>query len=144
MADPYVRTYDPKLVTVTFMGLVLSGFAEGTFITAKPAGPAFKRKRGGTGTVDRVNTNTFELDIELALKQTAEDNGDLSTIAAADALSNTGKGVFQIKDLGGTTLVYAPQAWISESATVDMGDDLTPRKWKFETGPASKFVGGNF
>lgn len=144
MPNPHVKTYDPKLVVVTFMGMVITGFAEGSFITAKPTGPAFKRKRGGAGDVDRVNTNTFELDIELALKQTADSNGDLSTIGIADQVANAGKGEFQIKDLGGSTLVYAPEAWIAESAAVELGDDLTPRKWKFETGPADKFVGANY
>lgn len=144
MANPTVKTYDPKQVVVSFMGLVITGWAEGTFITVKRAGAGFKRKRGATGDVDRVNTNTFELDIEFNLKQTADSNGDLSVIAAADQLANTGKGPFQIKDLGGTSLGYAPEAWIEQGADLEMGDDLSPRKWKLQTGPAEMFVGGNF
>ena len=141
--DPTVRTYDPKLVIVTFMGLVITGYAEGTFLNAKPSGPAFGHKKGADGSIDRVNKNNLDLEIELTLKQTAPSNGDLSVIHQADKLLNTGKGPFKIKDLNGTTLVFAPEAWIEQAPDAAFGDDLTPRTWKFHTGPAEAFIGGN-
>ena len=141
--DTSVKTYDPKLVVLTFMGIIISGYADGTFINAKASGPAFKHKKGADGSVDRVNTNTWDLDIDVTLKQTANSNGDLSTIFLADKLSNAGKGELKIKDLNGTSLIFAPQAWITDGPDGAFSDDLTNRVWKLHTGPAEVFIGTN-
>lgn len=143
LPSPTTSTFDPKLVTISFMGIVLSEFADGTFVTVKQARPSFKRKVGAQGSTERINSNAFEYDIEFVLQQTSPSNGDLSAIALADKLTNSGKGELQVSDLGGTSKFFAASAWIETPADMALGDDLNNKTWKLHTGLGELFNGGN-
>lgn len=141
--DPVVRTYDPKLIVVTFGGIIFTGFMSGTFVTVTQNGEDFTKDKGADGTVDRVNNNADDYAVACTIKQTSLTNDALSLVRATDKLSNTGKLPFQIKDLNGTSLFFAAQAWIRKAPDPDYGDALTGREWGFDTGPAAQFIGGN-
>jgi hypothetical protein len=144
MADNTVRTYDPKKVVVIFGGVIFSGFAEGTFIVRAPSsGPAFEKVRGADGGVDRVNKNSNDYTISVTLKRTSPTNAALSAILNADKASNTGKFPLIIKDLNGTDLFTAPQAWIQDDPSAEESDSMPNREWNFDTGIASNVVGGS-
>lgn len=147
MLDPVVRTYDPKLIIVTFtvpgLPVIFTGFAAGTFLTVTQNGDDFEKERGADGTVDRINKNADDYSIDVVIKQTSLTNDTLSAIRTLDKVSNLGKGIFLIKDLNGTTLFSAPQTWIRKAPDPDHGDALASRTWGFDTGPASQFIGGN-
>lgn len=143
MADNNVRTYDPKQVIATFGPVILSGYMSGTFITVTRNGDLFEKDKGADGSVDRINRNANDFRISVMLKQTSNINDALSLIVAADIRSNTGKLPFIIKDLQGTTLFVAPQAWIAADPNDEYSDALTGREWQFDTGAAVKFTGGN-
>lgn len=143
MKDPKVRTYDPKKVIVTFGTIVMTGFAAGTFITITRNGDVFEKERGADGTVDRINKNATDFSIAMTIKQTSITNDLLSTVMIADINSNSGIFPFTVKDLGGTELFFAGQAWIAKDPDDELSDSLTPREWRFDTGPATKFTGGN-
>ena len=143
MADLTVRTYDPKMVVVTFGTLPISGYADGTFIKIKRSGDAFGKKKGAGGDVERVNKNQGDFEVSLTLQQTASANKELSAILAADQVSNAGVFPLTVKDLLGETLFYAPQAWIRVDPEAEFGDDLNAREWTLDTGIATNLVGGN-
>lgn len=141
--DPIVRTYDPKAIVVTFGPVILTGFAEGTFVAITRNGNKFEKVRGADGGVDRVNKNANDFGVTMTLKQTSLSNDALSAIMIQDGLSNTGKYPLTVKDLLGTTLFFAAQAWIAKDPDDELSDEMSPREWLFETGIASKFTGGN-
>ena len=141
--DLQVRSYDPKQVFVTFGVLPLSGFAEGTFISIERSGDLFEKSRGADGSIDRVNKNAFDFSVTLTLKQTSPSNDGLSAVVVADQLTNAGVFPLTVKDLNGTTLFVAPQAWIAADPTTELADTLSSREWRFDTGPAERFTGGN-
>ena len=143
MPDLTVRTYDPKKVVVSLGPYVLTGFNDGTAIKIKRSGKLFEKKVGMDGTVDRINKNRTDFDVELVLKQTSPLNAILSGLAAADALSNDGVLNLTIADLSGLSLFEAPQAWCAEDPEVEYGDTLGGRAWKFETGAGANLIGGN-
>jgi len=144
MPDPIVRTYDPKQVVLTFGAILITGYASGTFINAERSNsPTFEKERGADGTVDRVNKNALDLTITLTVKQTSLVNAALSEAHAADQLTNKGIRPLLLKDLNGTTLISAAQAWIENDANVEFADVLSGREWVFATGPAEKVTGGN-
>lgn len=143
MANILVRTYDPKMVTISFLGQTLSGFADGTFITITRSGNLFNKKKGAAGDVERINTNALDFSVELTLQQTAASNQVLSGLANADSVGNVGVGPLQVKDLNGDTLFLAPQAWIAKDPDVTYGDDTNGRTWLFETGDAGLNLAGN-
>lgn len=143
MIDPIVRTYDPKLIIVTFSGIIFTGFSAGTFLTITQNGDDFTKEKGADGTVDRVNNNSNDYSIEVVLKQTSLTNDALSALQLIDKTTNAGKLPFLVKDLNGTTLFACAQSWIAKAPDPDYGDALASRTWRFETGIAEQFIGGN-
>lgn len=142
-ADPNVRTYDPKLVIVTFGTIIAGGYAEGTFITITQNGNSFEKTRGADGGVDRVNKNASDYSATLVLKRTSLTNDLFSAIAIADKAANAGKYPLTVKDLNGTSLFFAEQAWIAKEPDPEDGDTIANREWRFDTGIAAQFIGGN-
>ena len=142
-ADVFTRTYDPKLIVVTFGPVIFTGYNEGTFLTITRNGDNFEKSKGADGTVDRVNKNSNDFSVAVTLKQTSLTNDLLSAILQADTVANTGKYPLTVKDLNGTTLFFAAQAWIAKDPDNEYSDELTGREWRFDTGIAIKFTGGN-
>ena len=143
MADKTVRTFNPAQIIITFGAIIMSGFADGTFLTITGNGDRFEKRRGADGTIDRINKNNFDYEVVLTLMQTSITNKNLSIIMQADQLSNAGILPLTIKDLNGDTLFFAPQAWIAKDPDDEFGDSLGNREWKFQTGMAEKLTGGN-
>lgn len=143
MADTKVRTYDPKKIIVVFGPVIMTGFAEGTVVSIAQNGDNFEKVKGADGGVDRVNKNANDHAITVTLKQTSISNDALSVIAIADAAANAGIYPLTIKDLNGTSLFFAEQAWIAKSPDDEFGDAMSNREWRLDTGIAEKFTGGN-
>ena len=143
MLDPIVRTYDPKFIVITFGAIIFTGFAEGTFVQVVRNGDKFEKSKGADGSIDRVNKNAFDFRVTATLKQTSLTNDLLSVVSESDALTNLGMLPLTIKDLKGTTLFFAPQAWVAKDPEDEYSDSLSPRTWEFDTGVATKFTGGN-
>jgi hypothetical protein len=141
--DKKVRTYDPKLVRVTWGTIVFTGYADGTFISVAQNGDGFEKVRGADGAVDRINKNANDYAVTLTLKQTSLTNDALSLIAFADKESNTGVLPLTITDNGGNTLFFAESAWVGKEPDSEFSSDLSNREWRIDTGPARKFDGGS-
>lgn len=138
-----VATYDPKQIIIAFGALVLSGFSDGTFVKITRSGDAFEKKRGADGSVERVNKNAFDFGVSVTLQQTSAVNALLSAALTADQISNLGVLPLTIKDLNGTSLFEAPQAWIKKDPEAEYADTTGGREWQFETGPGAYLCGGN-
>lgn len=143
MADATVRNYSPAEVKMTFGTAIVSGFADGTFIKAVRAGDAFEKKRGADGSIERINKHIFDFEVELVLKRTSPFNAVLSGMLADDQLTGLGILPLSIKDGSGESLFFAPQAWIKKDGDMEFSDSLGNITWKFDTGPATAFHGGN-
>jgi len=139
-----VQTYDPHKVIITFGGIPLTGYADGTFISAKPSADRFTRKVGADGEVGRARGADRTHEVTLTLLQVSPSNDYLSTVLAADALSNAGVLPLQIADLSGTTLQFWDAAWIKTPPSMDDGKEIADRQWVFDTGQiVLENIGGN-
>ena len=141
--DLTVKTYDPKMVVITFGVIPISGYAEGTFVSVNRSGDAFVKSKGAGGDVERINKNQGDFEVTVTLQQTATVNAELSAALAADQVTNAGVLPLTIEDKLGQTLFEAPQAWIRKDPDWEDGDDLNSREWTFDTGIAVNLVGGN-
>lgn len=141
--DVGVKTFDPKMVVITWGVIPISGYAEGTFVRINRSGDAFAKSKGAGGDVERINRNQGDFEVEITLQQTASVNAELSAALAADQVTNAGVFPLTVKDLLGKTLFFAPQAWIRKDPEWEDGDDLNSRAWTFDTGIGSNLVGGN-
>ena len=143
MPNPAVKTFDPKMVVMTWGVIPISGYAEGTFVRVKRSGDAFGKKKGAGGDIERINRNQGDFEVAITLQQTSGTNKELSAALAADIATNAGVFPLTVKDLLGTTLFYAPQAWIRVDPEWEDGDELNAREWTFDTGIGANLVGGN-
>ena len=138
-----VKTFDPKMVVITFGSIPISGYAEGTFVSVNRSGDAFAKRKGAGGDVERINKNQGDFEVTITLLQTTPTNKELSAVLAADQVTNAGVFPLTIKDMLGETLFFAPQAWIRKDPEWEDGDDLNSRAWTFDTGIGSNLIGGN-
>ena len=138
-----VKTFDPKMIVITFGSIPISGYAEGTFVSVNRSGDAFAKRKGAGGDVERINKNQGDFEVTVTLLQTTPTNKELSAVLAADQVTNAGVFPLTIKDLLGETLFFAPQSWIRKDPEWEDGDDLNSRAWTFDTGIGSNLIGGN-
>ena len=148
MADPITRTYDSKLIAMSFVthvGAAIisgSGLPDGDFL-AITAPESFSGEDGADGTHDRVNLNNNTLDIAITVKKTSTSNTLLSQIHRLDKLLNTGKGTLNIADGNGHMFVYSGQAYITKYADVTLGKGVAAVTWNYKVPNAAYNVGGN-
>lgn len=136
------RPYDPGKVIVTFKGIQILGFADGTFVKASRSEAAFKTKVGAYGDVVRTRNRNKMGSVVLTLQQTSLSNDALSAALLNDETSGTGAGTLMIKDLNGTTLFESSVAWVNKMADGEFGDDATNREWTVDCGELKIFNGG--
>ena len=127
-----VKTYDPTKVIVTFGGFIISGFGEGSMIKADRKEDAYKVTVGAQGDVVRSKSANHTGDVTIALLETSASNGIFSTFMLADENTDTGIVPLLIKDLNGTALVSASEAWISKAPSLDFDKGQKDRAWKIE------------
>ena len=138
-----VKTYDAKLVTITFNGIIVNDFADGDFVAISGMNENFNYVSGADGSENRNNQNITGVDVVITCSQTSTTNDLFSAAHTADKLSNQGKGPLLIKDLNGTTLVSSGQAYIKGFADITMGNSLGTREWNFRAPNALINVGSN-
>ena len=136
-------TFDPKLLIITFGGIPLTGFAEGTVLTIERSEDMFKEYVGASGEVSRAKSNNRTGTAKLSLAQTSPANDYLSTMALLDESVNAGVRPFFAKDGLGTSIFMAPQAYVKKVAPAAYGKDIQAREWTIFLVDINIFVGGN-
>lgn len=138
-----VKQYDPSKVRVIFAGRALSGFADGTFITASRRNPTWTLMSGADGETARSKSNDRTGTVVLTLLQSSSSNDVLSAKALLDELSGTGVGPILIQDLFGTTLVQGETAFIEKPADIVLAKEIEAREWTLLVSEMNIFVGGS-
>lgn len=138
-----VSTFDPKSVVVTIGGITISGYADGTFLEITADTPQFTKITGADGYVTRVKSNDYGAVLTLTLSQSSPSNDVLSALFNADRLSNAGVVPILIKDLSGTTVIFAATGWIQQFPDTAFGNEINDRAWVIDLANADLFIGGN-
>jgi hypothetical protein len=137
-----VRTYDANKVVVVFGANILTGFADGSFLTVERSEDSFTVYVGSSGEVARSRSNNKTGTSTLKLMQTSLSNDILSAYMVADELSGQGIVPFQVKDLQGTTLVLAKESWVLKPADAEFAREAGEREWKIQHAELEVFIGG--
>lgn len=135
------KTFDPDLVSITVGGHIVSGYADGAFVTAERNSDAFTRLGGADGEQARFKSNDKSGLITITLMQSSLSNGIFQGFANADEVGNGGKVPILIKDGNGTEQVAAAQAWVKKVPSKGYAKENTDRQWVFET-DSLLFIGG--
>ena len=137
------KNFNPKRVTFIFKGVTIKGYVDGTNITANRSEDAFTKKIGAQGDVVRTQSNDKSGEVSCTLLQTSSSNDVLSAFAITDEFSGLGHGALTIKDLQGSTLIHAANAWIVKMPDWENSNESTDREWTFECAELKMFVGGS-
>jgi hypothetical protein len=138
-----VKSYDPANVSLVFAGIIVEGYADGTFVTAARSNPSFSLKVGSSGEGARAKSNDKSGTVTFTLMQSSKSNDELSAQALLDELSGDGIGAFLMKDNQGTTLCSAETAWLQKPADAEYAKEISDRQWVIETDVLNMLVGGN-
>ncbi len=139
-----VLTYDPKKNIIIYGGRQLTGFAEDDMIVIKPLGDGMQIYSGADGEVGRsVDPNrTFEVKVSLATS--SKSNDYLSECYNKDRRTGSYMLPLTIKDLSGSTLFFAKQAWVQNFPESKRGRKIDNQDWTFNTGQVNDpVIGGN-
>lgn len=138
------KNYDPGKVTASFGGVMLSGFAKGSMISVERNDDTYKIKEGGTGDVTRVRNRSKSGRITFTLMAESPANDLLSAVFVADEQFGTGVYPVTVRNLLGTTKVFAANAWIVKAPKVGYGGEETDDvEWILECDELQIFAGGS-
>lgn len=141
MAD--VRTFNPANIIISIGGVAMSGFADGTFLEITADNQQYTKVVGADGFTTRVKSNNYGGVLTLTLSLTSPSNDALSAILNADRLSDAGVVPVLIKDLSGTTTIFAATGWIQQFPDITYSNDFTTRAWTIDLADIDIFIGGN-
>lgn len=126
---PNVKTYDPKKVMVIFGPVVLTGFAEDTFINIETDGDGTTAVVGCDQEIVRsIDPGSIIKKVTLSLLQSSDSNDELSAIHDVDNQAGAGLMPLAIKDLSGRLLMMSDQTWITKKPNVNRGKSASEGK----------------
>lgn len=137
-----MNQYDPGRVTLSFRGIIITGFADETFIKAERDEDTFSKSVGAVGDVTRIRNRNKSGSVTVTLMAGAVTNDLLSAVALEDEVSGTGVGPLMVKDLNGTTMVTSAVAWIRRQANVERGTEDSNVEWVLDCEKLEMKVGG--
>jgi len=138
-----VSTFDPKSLIITIGGAVISGYADGEFLSIIADNQQFTKITGADGFTTRVKSNNYGGTMTLTLSQTSPSNDVLSGFLNLDRISNLGVLPILIKDLSGTTTLFSAQGWIQQFPDVTFSNEISNRAWTLDLVDIDIFIGGN-
>lgn len=136
------RTYDPGSIVCSFLGIPIAGYADGTFVKAERNQDSYTLMVGAGGEAARARARNTSGRVTFTLMQSSPCNDLLSAAQQADELTGIGVGPLMIKDMNGTTLVMAGNAWIVKPPAVEFGKEITAREWVIECEALTIYSGG--
>lgn len=128
-----LRQYDPKRVTITIGSSILSGFADGSFVTVAFNEDAWTLQMGTDGEGTRSKSNNYSGRVTVMLMQSSPSNAYLSKLAIDDRLRNEGAAPLLIKDANGETLFSSEAVWVIKMPDSDYSREASAREWLMET-----------
>ena len=123
-------TYDPAQVIITVGGTIVTGFADGDFITAKYDEDRYNAKAGADGEVGRTKNASRLGTIEIVLASTSLANTELSALFNLSLLGGIDNPIpVGVADLSGRGLVVASKCWLKTAPDFVRGKEITENTW---------------
>lgn len=143
MAAPYFKNYDPGAIVVVYNGIQVQGYASDTFVKVSRDESSFKLKKGADGAGTRSLNRNRAGKIVVTLDQASPTNDLLSAMLVLDEATGTGFGEALVKDLNGTSLAQAANAWLDKPAEGEFAAEAKDREWTIYCDDLSVLIGGS-
>ena len=137
-----MKTYDPKKIIIIFGVRQLTGMSEDSIVSIKPNGEGLQTYVGADGEVARSLDPDATYEVTVSLNTTSNSNDYLSNMYNYDRETGNGIAPLLIKDLAGTTLFSAPEAWVSNMPEASRGLTVDKQEWVFRTGQVEDAIIG--
>lgn len=131
------KTYDARLVTMSFGSHIVTGFADDSFITIEANGDGITKQTGCDGEVARSIPTDRSHKVKCVLLQTSDSNSVFQDAYDRDLETGEGMAPLLIKDLKGGLLFSSEDAWITKPATRTRGKGTNNNEWEFDCGSSS-------
>lgn len=141
MAAITFNNYSPDQVTISFNGINVTGFMDGTFIDVEHEEQAYTKHTGSLGDVTRTRNLNRTGKITITLMSGAPSNDLLQAMYQQDRQFGTGVGAFLVKDLGGNMVCRAAYAWIMKAPKIERAKESSPCVWQLEAADLSIVAG---
>jgi|SRR5690625_29804 len=148
MSANILSTYFPEAVSIIIgndqFSHVVSGVAEGTFITVARETPATQLVIGGDMSAMRVRRKNRASTVTVTLMQGSDSNDVFSQILKndEDAMNNDWLFHLTIKDGSGRSVFFSPQAYIANMPDISYGTEGDNRDWVIQCIDLDAHVGG--
>lgn len=138
-------TYNPDDVVLVLGAIIVTGYADGTFVNVERNEDSFSLTVGSDGEACRARTNNRSGRITFTLGQWSESNALLAALVTLDEESPNGDGIVPalVKDNSGTSLHTAEKAWIVKPAASANSREPENREWVVETNHLVTVPGSN-
>jgi hypothetical protein len=136
------KQYDPGLVTFSFAGILVVGYAEGTFLRAERMEDAVSLNVGSGGDVVRVINRNRSGFFTITLQNASPSNDLLSAVARQDELFGTGIGPAMLKNINSTLIISSPVAWIRKVPAIEFSKEATNNEWIIDCAEMIPNIGG--
>jgi hypothetical protein len=140
-----VSTYDPTKLTVIVGGVIVSGFIDGDFITAKRDEDLYMKRVGADGHVARSRNANKSGTIEITLLQSSPAVNEIAALVALDNFLFDGDILIPISVLSPGTnaeLVASTQSWLKTPPEMVFSKEVGDRKFIFDCADLKMSLGG--
>jgi hypothetical protein len=137
-------TYDPTKLTVIVGGVIVSGFIDGDFITAKRDEDLYMKRVGADGHVARARNGNKSGSIEIKLLQSSPAVTELSALVALDNFLFDGDILIPIAIMSpgdGSELVVSTQSWLKSAPEMVFGKEVGERSFIFDCADLKLSIG---
>ena len=137
-------TYDPTKLTVIVGGVIVTGFSDGDFITAKRDEDLYMKRVGADGHVARARNGNKSGTIEIKLLQSSPAVTQLSSLVALDNFFFDGDILIPIAIVSpgdGAELVASTQSWLKTAPEMVFGKEVGERTFVFDCADLKLSIG---
>lgn len=128
-------TYDPTKLTVIVGGVIVSGFSDGDYITAKRDEDLYTKRVGADGHVARARNGNKSGTIEIKLLQGSPAVSEIASLVALDNFLFDGDVLIPISIVSPGTaaeLVVSTQSWLKTAPEMVFGKEVGERTFVFD------------
>jgi hypothetical protein len=153
MADNNLGTYNPEQIVAVLtvpdhpeVAHVVSGWAEGTFLTFEKTTPSSTLILGADNTGGRLRRTTKGGTINFTLQMFTASNDILTQLEKNDGSATDNSWLFDltIKDGMGRSFLHAKQCFIVNTPSMSFGTDATDtRSWDIQAINIDYYIGGS-
>lgn len=135
--------YCPDFVDIIFGGIIINGYADGTFVDIEYEEDQFKKQTGSLGDVTRTRQLNRSGKITFTLMDSAPVNSLLMAVALEDMRVGGQFRPFSFVDRSSETFASATECWVMKLPKIERAKESGKVTWTLEAASIDIFIGGS-